>query len=122
MTDNLARQGRLIRKELSEILRDRRTIITLVVMPLLLYPLLSVAFQQFILARRLTGQNIEYQIGFVTREDQAKFDARISDGERLLDLRAKAAAKNTDKSKFAAPSAGARPPRLNYVLGTADAL
>ena len=35
---SLARVGRLARKELSEILRDRRTIITLVLMPLLLYP------------------------------------------------------------------------------------
>src|SRR6185369_1972115 len=43
----VARQGRLIRKELSEILRDRRTIVTLVVMPLLIYPLLGVGFTQF---------------------------------------------------------------------------
>ncbi len=46
----LARLGRLVRKELSEILRDRRTIVTLVLMPVLLYPLLSIAFQQFFLA------------------------------------------------------------------------
>src|SRR5262249_2187331 len=44
---------RLIRKELNEILRDRRTITTLVLMPLLLYPLLSLAFQQFLLASDL---------------------------------------------------------------------
>ena len=37
---------RLLRKELSEVLRDRRTIITLLFMPLLLYPLLSIAFRQ----------------------------------------------------------------------------
>jgi sodium transport system permease protein len=45
-----ARQGRLIRKELSEILRDRRTMVTLVVMPLLIYPLLGVGFTQFLRA------------------------------------------------------------------------
>jgi ABC-2 type transport system permease protein/sodium transport system permease protein len=39
-----ARLFRLARKELTEILRDRRTIITLVVMPLLLYPLLGIGF------------------------------------------------------------------------------
>jgi sodium transport system permease protein len=123
MTDNLARQGRLIRKELSEILRDRRTIITLVVMPLLLYPLLSVAFQQFILASRLTGQNTEYQLGFETRQDQEHFDARISHGERVLNLRAMASAKkNSDKNKSAAPSTNARPPRVNYVLGSSESL
>src|SRR5262245_64061590 len=45
----LARLGRLVRKELSEILRDRRTIVTLVLMPLLLYPLLAMAFPQFLI-------------------------------------------------------------------------
>ena len=53
-----ARVGRLARKELSEILRDRRTVITLVLMPLLLYPLLSFAFQQF-LPTLLTPGNID---------------------------------------------------------------
>ncbi len=47
MFDAIARQGRLIRKELTEILRDRRTIVTLVLMPLLVYPLLGVGFVQF---------------------------------------------------------------------------
>ena len=42
------RLGRLVLKELREILRDRRTIITLVVMPLLIYPLLAVVFQRFL--------------------------------------------------------------------------
>src|SRR5205823_10965491 len=45
---SLRRLGRLVRKELSEILRDRRTILTLVLMPLLLYPLLAMAFPQFL--------------------------------------------------------------------------
>jgi sodium transport system permease protein len=53
-----ARVGRLARKELSEILRDRRTVITLVLMPLLLYPLLSFAFQQF-LPTLLTPSDID---------------------------------------------------------------
>ena len=35
---------RITRKELRETLRDRRTIITLLLMPLLVYPLLSLAF------------------------------------------------------------------------------
>ena len=45
----VARLGRLVLKELREILRDRRTIITLVVMPLLIYPLLAIVFQRFLL-------------------------------------------------------------------------
>ena len=43
----LGRLVRLVRKELTEILRDRRTITTLVVMPLLLYPLITMAFRVF---------------------------------------------------------------------------
>lgn len=39
---------RMCQKELRETLRDRRTIITLVMMPLLLYPLLSMAFNRFL--------------------------------------------------------------------------
>ena len=45
------RRGRIWRlaaKELRETLRDRRTITTLVLMPLLLYPILSLIFQNFL--------------------------------------------------------------------------
>src|SRR5262245_47239779 len=61
----LQRMGRLVRKEVSTILRDRRTIITLVLMPLLLYPLLTVAFRQFLLASSLKEQKEpDYRLGF----------------------------------------------------------
>jgi ABC-2 type transport system permease protein/sodium transport system permease protein len=55
---------RLARKELTEILRDRRTIVTLVVMPLLLYPLLTIAFGQFVLGGKIAEQMPEYRLGF----------------------------------------------------------
>ncbi len=63
------RLGRLVRKELSEILRDRRTIITLVLMPLLLYPLLSIAFQQFVLATQKAKRPPVFRIGFRTEHE-----------------------------------------------------
>ena len=79
MTQDLARLGRLTRKELSEILRDRRTVITLVLMPILLYPLLSVAFRQFFLASRLTaGHGTEYHLGFVSKEEMGLFNYRLA--------------------------------------------
>ena len=56
---DLPRQWRLIRKELRESLRDRRTILTLVLMPLLLYPLLAMAFQQLILSNKLPKKHRE---------------------------------------------------------------
>ena len=45
----VGRLTRLALKELRETLRDRRTIVTLVVMPLVLYPLLALVFQRFLI-------------------------------------------------------------------------
>jgi sodium transport system permease protein len=67
LSGGVGRLARLIRKELSEILRDRRTVITLVFMPLLLYPLLSVAFRNlFIASRGSADQAAHYHIGFTS--------------------------------------------------------
>jgi ABC-type Na+ efflux pump permease subunit/membrane protease YdiL (CAAX protease family) len=43
------RLSRLARKELRETLRDRRTLVTLILMPLLVYPILSLVFKTFLL-------------------------------------------------------------------------
>ena len=59
-----SRLTRLMLKELREILRDRRTIVTLVLMPLILYPLLSVAFQQFFLSNLAKNSRMRYHLGF----------------------------------------------------------
>ena len=56
---------RLASKELRETLRDRRTIITLVVMPLLVYPILSLIFRTFLLSNAETlgsGEPVRYSI------------------------------------------------------------
>src|SRR5215468_2060921 len=69
--DLLQRMGRLVRKELSEILRDRRTIITLVLMPLLLYPLLSMAFQRLLLEPQPPPTpRTEYFVGVASEEEK----------------------------------------------------
>lgn len=47
---DLARQARLTLKEFRETLRDRRTIVTLILMPLLVYPLLSMTFQRMLVS------------------------------------------------------------------------
>ena len=66
---DFARQGRLIRKELRESLRDRRTILTLVLMPLLLYPLLAMAFQQLILSNKADKEPTSYRVGFASEAE-----------------------------------------------------
>jgi ABC-2 type transport system permease protein/sodium transport system permease protein len=78
----LGRLGRLVRKELSEVLRDRRTILTLVLMPVLLYPLLSVAFRQFFVASA-SGQAEEkkpYRLGFTSEDDQRIITRQLQRG------------------------------------------
>ncbi len=65
-----SRLFRLARKELTEILRDRRTIVTLVVMPLLLYPLLTIGFGQFVLGGKVSEGPAEYRLGFASAADE----------------------------------------------------
>jgi ABC-2 type transport system permease protein/sodium transport system permease protein len=75
-TSGFGRLTRLARKEVSEILRDRRTVITLVLMPLLLYPLLSIAFRQFFLAVRAEEEDPagqKYSLAFNTDEEMQQF-------------------------------------------------
>ncbi len=68
--------GRLLRlclKELRETLRDRRTLITLVLMPILVYPLLSMAMQRLIVgsASGIKDARSEYIVGVADPESGA---------------------------------------------------
>src|SRR5881628_1699343 len=81
----VGRLGRLVRKELSTILRDRRTVITLVLMPLLLYPLLSIAFRQFLLAGRLgEGQVPDLIVAIPPGEDEKVIHNHLATGKRII--------------------------------------
>ncbi|MFG0262581.1 MAG: ABC transporter permease subunit/CPBP intramembrane protease [Novipirellula sp. JB048] len=52
------RISRLCQKELRETIRDRRTVMTLLIMPLLLYPLLSMALNRFLLTSGARPTNV----------------------------------------------------------------
>lgn len=81
---SLARLRRLAVKELRETIRDRRTIITLVLMPLLVYPILSVIFQRFLLTEyQSTPSQIEYHVGFDDSRQQHLFEELLREGSRL---------------------------------------
>lgn len=75
---NLGRMGRLCRKELLETLRDRRTIVTLLLMPLLVYPLLSMALNRFLLSSGASGQSVQYRIGVSSESEAKQLNAIIS--------------------------------------------
>jgi ABC-2 type transport system permease protein/sodium transport system permease protein len=107
---------RLARKELREILRDRRTIITLIAMPVLLYPLMSVVFKQFNLAAAVTGEGgPAYHIAVVTDAEGIAFLQRLDVGKRAL-RRARAAMTEVkppeDPSKLGTPKKRVPPPQV----------
>ena len=81
---SVAQQIEFTRKELRETLRDRRTIVTLLVMPLLLYPLLGfvlrlVAFQQ------QNEAQVEYRLAFETERAALWLSEALQLGDRMLE-------------------------------------
>ncbi|MGI8977722.1 MAG: ABC transporter permease subunit/CPBP intramembrane protease [Pirellulaceae bacterium] len=79
------RLWRLTRKELRETLRDRRTIITLVLMPLLVYPLLSVAFRQFFFSSYAKPTDVEWRIAGDSEETIKGFFQQFEHGGQLIE-------------------------------------
>lgn len=71
-----ARWGPLVAKEFRETFRDSRTIVTLVVMPLLLYPLLGILLRQFAVATLLDGDDPrkpKFAIATSSQEEAVRF-------------------------------------------------
>lgn len=77
------RWSRLCLKELREILRDRRTLITLILMPLLVYPILSMVFQRSILSA-WSGQKQRVLIGVRSEEIAKRLRRELLLGDMYL--------------------------------------
>ena len=77
---------RLCLKELRETLRDRRTIVTLLLMPPLLYSLLGLAFQKFIMTAFEPLDRVELQIGVESEEARTSLQSFLSEGNRIFEL------------------------------------
>lgn len=75
---------RLAAKELREILRDRRTVLTLVLMPLLVYPLLGVIMRKGVLSNLSLLKTVEIHVCLESEEQRGLFESAMLDGERLL--------------------------------------
>ncbi|WP_146601875.1 ABC transporter permease subunit/CPBP intramembrane protease [Novipirellula aureliae] len=69
---------RLCQKELRETIRDRRTVFTLLLMPLLLYPLLSMALNRFLLTSD-THQASGYLVGVASEEEGSLLRSYLND-------------------------------------------
>lgn len=82
--ESSSRTLRLARKELREILRDRRTVLTLVLMPLLVYPLLGVIMRKGVLSNLSLLQTVEVHVCLESEAQTRLFESAMLDGERLL--------------------------------------
>ena len=110
--DSVSRVARLTLKELRETLRDRRTILTLVLMPLLVYPLLSLAFKQFLLSSFQQAGQDQWRIGFVHDAEGYKLFQLLEDGHEELEKAAAAElARSGQPNTEAAGNDGPHEPR-----------
>ena len=75
---------RLALKELREILRDRRTITTLVLMPLLLYPLLGVMVKRGLLSSLESTGATAFRVVVESAEAIEQLSRQLEEGEALL--------------------------------------
>lgn len=117
--------GRLLRlclKELRETLRDRRTIVTLVLMPLLVYPLLSILFNRLLLSPRGNKSQFTCVVGLdVANEDNEQFRSYMLLSEEVIRRRL-ALRKTADKEKPQSSTADIQPaepePTIQWWSGT----
>jgi sodium transport system permease protein len=112
------RLARLCLKEWRETLRDRRTIVTLVLMPLLVYPLLSLLFQRFLITSLQTSARPVYVIGLNSKDALPFVQQYLDNGADLLE-RQQTVRDATVRSGAAATSAeppGQRPQIQWYSL------
>ncbi len=78
------RTVRLAVKELREILRDRRTIVTLVLMPLFIYPMLGVIVRRVLLTGMETAGTAVFRIVMESDEEAAILRQQLESGSALL--------------------------------------
>ncbi len=81
---SFARFGRLCLKELRESLRDRRTVITLVLMPLLIYPLLSLVLNRVLLSGTSAQARQTVTIGMSVEVQQSALPDFLAAGWEML--------------------------------------
>ena len=79
------RLWRLCQKELRESLRDRRTLFTLVLMPILVYPLLSMALQRLVIGSVSKSKaDTAYVLGIDNEESANQIQQLLADARRSI--------------------------------------
>ena len=110
-----SRQWVFTRKELRETLRDRRTIVTLIAMPLLLYPLLGLVFRLVALKSPTQRTVSEYRLA-LSSEREARWLEGVFEVVRDAERNRQDSKKRVDDSQVPPSS-----PEERVVFATADA-
>ena len=107
------RLRRLAGKELRETLRDRRTVITLIMMPVLVYPILSIVFRTVLLSGLDVGPDQQGDLirYWILSEDQIDSEVdtylRMADNQlrekQIAELKASAESQNENASEVSLP-------------------
>lgn len=79
------RLQRLCLKELRESLRDRRTVMTLVLMPILVYPLLSMALQRLLIGAAASSPTTPYVLGVLNPDQGRMIEEILNEGSALVE-------------------------------------
>ncbi|MCK5064348.1 MAG: hypothetical protein KAQ97_03640, partial [Candidatus Fermentibacteraceae bacterium] len=74
----------IFRKELKDSLRDRRTIITMIIVPLLMFPVMIGLTSRFIISYEEKAQIRELKVGLLTGENAGEFVEMLGEQENIL--------------------------------------
>ncbi|WP_166822327.1 ABC transporter permease subunit/CPBP intramembrane protease [Thalassoroseus pseudoceratinae] len=99
VSSSASMQRELISKELRETLRDRRTIITLLAMPILLYPMLGLGFR-FLAVQEFQQAHPEIRLALATEQEAVWLHDALKLGERLLDAQSDRGQENEPDVNF----------------------
>jgi ABC-2 type transport system permease protein/sodium transport system permease protein len=114
-----ARLWRMCRKELRETLRDRRTVVTLILMPILVYPLLSITLQRMVVSSGELGGEAQYVVGVTDEATGQRVQQIVQQGLHLAEIDSylpMRVAKPSASRLLGGPTADSQIPPLNLVL------
>lgn len=74
----------IFRKELKDSLRDRRTIITMIIVPLLMFPVMIGLTSRFIMSHEEKAQVRELKVGLLAGENAGEFVEMLGEQENIL--------------------------------------
>ncbi|MCH2209883.1 MAG: ABC transporter permease subunit [Fuerstiella sp.] len=117
-----SRTMRLALKELREILRDRRTIMTLILMPLLMYPLLGVIVKRGLISSLVSVDDTLFRLAVETDDEAKQVSLHLAAGALLLPQESAAGAKTSLVSELPAVSDRNKPAVKFFVLSAASSL